>query len=74
MNLTDEQTVTLRVRDKHYIRFQLDSGADCNALPVHVYKAATGGQQLQKVKSSAVGLSGFGKQNVQTVGQVLLRV
>ena len=74
MNLTDEQTVTLRVRDKHYIRFQLNSGADCNVLPVHVYKAATGDQQLQKVESSAVSLSGFGKQNVQTVGQVLLRV
>ena len=74
VNLTDEQTVTLRVREKHYIRFQLNSGADCNVLLVHVYKVVTSDQHLQKVKSSAVSLSGFGKQNVQTVGQVLLRV
>ena len=62
VRLTDEQTVTLRVRDNNYIRFQLDNGADCNVLPIHVYKAATGDHQLARVKPSSVCLVGFGKK------------
>ena len=74
VRLTDEQTVTLRVRENHYIRFQLDNGADCNVLPVHVYKAATGDHQLVNVKPSSVCLVGFGRKNERSVGQVQLRV
>ena len=74
INLSDEQTITLKVRDSHYIRFQIDSGADCNVLPVHVYKAATGDETLSKVKPSNVRLMSFGQRQEKSVGHANLKV
>ena len=74
VKLSDDQTVTLKVRERHYIRFQLDSGADCNVLPIHVYMAATGDEQLLKVKSSSVRLLGYGQRDEKSVGQVTIKV
>ena len=34
IKLSNEQTIMLKVRDHHYICFQIESGADCNVLPI----------------------------------------
>ena len=54
--------MTLKVRERHYIRFQLDSGADCNVMPIHAYMAATGDEQLLKVvfMNAFIGLWSMG--------------
>ena len=74
IKLSNEQTITLKVRDHHYIRFQIDSGADCNVLPLHVYKVATGDEPLNRVEPSRVRLMGFGQRNEKLVGRVNMKV
>ena len=74
VKLSDDQTVTLKVRERHDIRFQLDSGADCNVMPIHVYMVATSDDQLIKVKSSLVHLLGYGQWDEKSVGQVTIKV
>ena len=39
--LYDSQCVTLKLDSGNYIRFQIDSGAQCNVLPLNMYKRAT---------------------------------
>ena len=47
--LDDSQFVTLRLESGSYIRFQVDTGAQCNVIPVDVYKKATRDTSLAKV-------------------------
>ena len=37
----ESQFVTLKVESGNYIRFQVDTGAQCNVLPVETYKKQT---------------------------------
>lgn len=74
LQLKPEQTVTLKISPKHYIKFQIDTGADCNVIPVHVYIAATGDSQLQKVQQSTKFLYGYGQKSTPSVGQVKIKV
>ena len=69
INLFDEQAITLKVRDHHYIRFQI-----CNVLPLYVYKVATGDEPLSRVEPSRVRLMGFGQRNEKSVGRVNMKV
>ena len=39
--IDDSQLVTLKIKNGNFIRFQLDTGAQCNVLAIHNYKAAT---------------------------------
>ena len=40
-SLDKEQLVTLKLESGNYIRFQADTGAQCNVIPVSGYKKAT---------------------------------
>ena len=37
----DSQLVTLKLESGNYVRFQPDTGAQCNVVPLHLYKKAT---------------------------------
>ena len=37
----DSQLMTLRLDSGNHIRFQVDTGAECNVVPLSVYKKAT---------------------------------
>ena len=37
----DSQLVTLKLESGNYLRFQPDTGAQCNVVPLHLYKKAT---------------------------------
>ena len=74
IKLNDEQTVTLRISPKSAIRFQIDCGADCNVLPVHVYKAATGDFEMKNVLPSKTTLYTYGKIGNSSVGKVEIQV
>ena len=41
VTLDDSQLVTLMLESGHYLRFQPDTGAQCNVVPLHLYKKAT---------------------------------
>ena len=40
--IPDSSLVTLKVLSGNFIRFEIDTGARCNVLPIHIYKKATG--------------------------------
>ena len=70
IKLNEEQTVTLKIREKCYIRFQIDCGADCNVLPVHVYKAATGDKEMKNISPSDTTLYVYGQIGTKSAGRV----
>ena len=49
VKLDHSQLVTLRLESRRFIRFQLDTGAQCNVLPLHIYRKATDDKKLEKV-------------------------
>ena len=45
-NVDDSQCVTLQLDSGNYMRFQVDTGAQCNVIPLDLYKKATGDLNL----------------------------
>ena len=43
MSLDDSQLVTLKLESGNYLRFQPDTGAQCNVVPLHLYN-----EQIQR--------------------------
>ena len=41
VTLDDSQLVTLNLESGNYFRFQPNTGAQCNVVPLHLYKKAT---------------------------------
>ena len=74
VHLRDKHMVTFKISDKAAIRCQIDSGADCNVLPLHVYKPASQDWHLQRIRPSRATLFGYGRQPIQPVGCVTLRL
>ena len=74
LRLEDDQVVTLKLSSTHnnYIRFQIDSGADCNVIPLHVYQPATGDEALQFLQPSQMRLFVYGRQQIKAIGKVTL--
>ena len=72
--LRAEQTVTLDISRTAAIRFQIDTGADVNVLPLHVYKNATRDVHLKNVQRSYTRLQGYGKHEMTSRGKVKLDV
>jgi hypothetical protein len=68
--LDDSQLVTLLIESGSYIRFQVDTGAQCNVVPLGTYKKATGDVTLSKVTPTNTQVTAYGP----VVGTVLLQV
>lgn len=66
--------MTLRVESGNYIRFQPDTGAQCNVLPVHLYKKATKDHSLKMVTQAKSSISAYGGSQLPVIGQVMLKV
>lgn len=52
--LDDLQSMTLKFESGNYLHFQPDTGAQCNVIPVHLYKKATKDHDLKCVTSKEV--------------------
>ena len=72
--LRDEQLVTLKVKSGNFIRFQMDTGADCNVVPTHVYRNATGDITLRQVTPCNASLVAFGDNLIAVRGRVVMPV
>ena len=72
--LDDSQTVTLRLDSGNYIRFQADTGAQCNVIPLDIYTRATKDTSLTKVSPSTITITAYGGATLPVVGTALLRV
>ena len=74
LTLDDLQLVTLKVESGNYVRFQPDTGAQCNVLPVHLYKKATKDHSLKMVTQAKSSISVYGGSQLPVIGQVMLKV
>ncbi|XP_048577104.1 uncharacterized protein K02A2.6-like [Nematostella vectensis] len=72
--LDDSQLVTFQSESGSFIRFQPDTGAQCNVLPVHLYKQACNDHKLVKVKPVQTSLVAYGGSKIKVVGHVTIRV
>lgn len=60
VTLDDSQLVTLKlVNSGSFLRFQPDTGAQCNVIPVHLYKQACNDEDLSNVRTPHMGVRDF---------------
>lgn len=74
IDLDDSQQVTLRLESGNYMRFQPDTGAQCNVIPVYLYKQATKDFELKRVTPMNSQISAYGGSKLTVVGHVQIRV
>ena len=74
IKLDDSQLVTLKLVSGSFIRFQPDTGAQCNVIPLHIYKQATGDNKLEKVQPLKTSLVAYGGAKIKVIGKVGIRV
>ena len=55
VTLDDSQLVTLKLESGNYLRFQPDTGAQCNVVPLHLNKKVTRDFNLLKCDPSKHG-------------------
>lgn len=66
--------MTLELESGSFICFQPDTGAQCNVLPLHIYKKASKDEKLEKVQGMEMSLIAYGGSRVKVVGRSPLRV
>ena len=74
VRLDDTQLVTLRLESGNFVRFQPDTGAQCNVLPLRIYKKASKDDKLEKVNRSQASLVAYGGSKIKVMGRVSIRV
>jgi len=74
VDLDDSQLVTLKLESGNYLRFQPDTGAQCDVILVSLYKKATKDYRLERVTPANAQLSAYGGSKLQVVGSVQITV
>ena len=73
-NLDDTQLITLKLESGNYLRFQVDTGAQCNVVPLGLYKKATKDCLLKNVTPTQQRITAYGGTTIPVCGTTLLRV
>ncbi|PFX15885.1 Retrovirus-related Pol polyprotein from transposon 17.6 [Stylophora pistillata] len=74
VELDDSQLVTLKLESGNFVRFQPDTGAQCDVMPLHIYKKASKDETLEKVTPTEASLVAYGGSKVNVIGCVSIRV
>ena len=74
VKLDDSQLVTLKLESGNFVRFQPDTGAQCNVLPLKVYKKASKDEKLEKVNCMQTSLVAYRGLKIKVIGRVSLCV
>ena len=74
VSLDDSQLVTLKLESGNYLRFQVDTGAQCNVIPLELYQKATKDTKLAHVTPLKSQITAYGGATLPVVGHVILRV
>ena len=74
VTLDDSQLVTLKLESRNYLRFQPDTGGQCNVIPLHLYKKATKDIDLRNVAPVNTAIILYGGTSFPILGKVRLRV
>ena len=72
--LDDFQLVTLKLESGSYLHFQPNTGAQCNVVPLHLYKKATKDVDLCNVTPVNTAIISYGGTSIPILGKVHLRV
>ena len=73
-SLDDSQLVTLRLESGNYLRFQVDTGAQCNVIPLALYKKACKDPKLVRATPVKTTIQAYGGTTLPVVGKVIIRV
>ena len=74
LDLDDSQCVTVKLESGTHIRFQVDTGAQCNVIPLAIYKKATGDVTLSNVVPTNTQIRAYGGTILPVVVSTLLRI
>lgn len=74
VQLDDSKLVILKQKPGNFLRFQPDTGAQCNAIPVHLYKKTTKDVGLEHVKQYQTAIVAYGGSKIPVVGEVQIHV
>ena len=74
INIDDSQLVTLKLESGNYLRFQVDTGAQCNVVPLELYKKATEDHQLANMAPVRQRITAYGGTEIPVIGKAILRV
>ena len=70
----DSQLVTLTLESGYYLLFLPDTGAQCNVVPLHLYKKATKDFDLCRVTPVNTAIISYGGTSIPVLGKVHSRV
>ena len=74
VDLDDSQLVTVKLESGNWLRFQPDTGAQCNVIPLHLYKKASKDHKLKNVTQTNTRITAYGGAQVNIKGKVRLLV
>ena len=74
VTLDDSQLVTLKLESGNYLRFQSNTGDQCNVVPLHLYKKATKDVDLCNVTPVNTAIISYGGTSSPILGKVHLYV
>ena len=74
INIDESQLVTLKLESGNYLRFQVDTGAQCNVVPLELYRKATKDHELAHMMPDRQKITAYGGAEIPVIGKVLLRV
>ena len=74
VRLDDSQMVTFQLESGCYLRFQVDTGAQCNVLPVVLYKKTTKDYNSAKIAQGKSHITAYGGTTLPVVGTVAICV
>ena len=74
VRLDDSHFITLKLKSGNFLRFQVDTGAQCNVIPLDLYKQATLDSSLQNVRAVRSQITAYGGTTLPVVGQAVVEV
>ena len=74
LQLDDSNFITLKLKSGNLKRFQVDTGVQCNDIPLALYKQATKDIHLHNVIALQSQITAYGGTTLPVVGQVVLAV
>ena len=74
ISIDDSQLVMLKLGSGKYLRFQVDTGAQCNVVPLELYKKVTMDHELTQLMPASQKITAYGGSEIPVIGKTLLRV
>ena len=74
ISIDNSQLVMLKLESGNYLRFQVDTGAQCNVVPLELHKKATKDHKLAHMVPVRQKITAYGGAEIPVIGKAILRV